>query len=98
WRTTRRVRGSQERKRPSKSKVFPLLLLDAALNTLMCPSSSTRRIWRLLGISLHTKYRPPLFPAQPSAQSAPVQSRSTAVLPILYFANRLSRTTIAESG
>src|SRR5439155_2259057 len=55
-------------------------------------------ICRLFGISLQTRYRPPECQAQPSAHSAPVHNRWIGVLPILYLANRESRTTISASG
>src|SRR4029450_2177369 len=44
-------------------------------------------------MSLKTTYRPTPFHAGPSAHSAPVHSRTSGVLPIMYFRNRSSWTT-----
>ena len=53
----------------------PRTLFDGLRNVVTRPSSSSHRICRLLGMSLHRRYRPWLFHAGPSAQSAPVQRR-----------------------
>ena len=49
-------------------------------------------------MSLKTAYRPTPFHAHPSAQSAPVHSRISGVLPTWYFLNRSSSTFHAAAG
>ena len=49
-----------------------LELLEGVRNTLTRPSSSDHRIWRLLGMSLHKRYRPCELQAGPSAHNTPV--------------------------
>ena len=68
-RTTRRVRCSHEICRPWKSNVLPLLLFDGMRKVLTWPSSSSQRICRLFGMSLHSRYRPTPFHAGPSAHN-----------------------------
>src|SRR3989442_8709246 len=75
YRTTRLVRCSQDSWRPWKSNVLPLLLFDGMRKTVTRPLSSSQRICRLFGISLHTRYRPTPLHAGPSDQSAPVHNR-----------------------
>src|SRR5262245_3717841 len=57
-RVRRRVSCSQVTRRPCRSRVLPLALLDGWRKTLILPVSSCQRMMRLLGISLHSKYRP----------------------------------------
>src|SRR5277367_2568269 len=75
YRTTRRIPCWHESWRPSKSNVLPLLYSEGDRNRLVCPSSSSHRIWRLLGMSLHSRNRPAPHHAGPSAHSAPVHRR-----------------------
>src|SRR5262245_3893092 len=49
-------------------------------------------------MSLQRRYLPTPSQAGPSAQSIPVANRWIGVLPILYFAKRLSRTMMSGSG
>jgi len=79
-------------------EVLPLLFPLGWWMTLTWPSSSSQRHWRSLGMSLHTRYRPPLCQAVPSAQSEPVCSRWIEVLPSLYLEKRGSRTRMSGSG
>ena len=49
-------------------------------------------------MSLNTTYRPTPFHAGPSAHIAPVHSRTSGVLPIMYFRNRSSITFHTPDG
>src|SRR5688500_3461190 len=49
-------------------------------------------------MSLNTTYRPTPFQAGPSGHSAPVHSRTSGVLPIMYFLNRSSITFQTADG
>src|SRR5882757_7685759 len=91
-RVTRRVSCSQVISLPCRSRVLPLLLFEGLRKTLTSPVSSSQRSMRLLGISLHTRYRPSPNHTGPSDQRAPVYRRSTPALTILYLAKRGSTT------
>ena len=67
-------------------------------NGVTFPVASSHRICTLLGMSLKTTYRPTPFHAGPSAHSAPVHSRTSGVLPIMYFLNRSSWTFQTPDG
>ena len=54
-RVTRRVPCSQVTKRPCRSRVLPFAWSDGLRNTLTTPVSSSHRMIRLLGMSLHSK-------------------------------------------
>jgi hypothetical protein len=54
-RDTRRPPCSQESSRPCRSRVLPLAKLDGLRNTLVRPVSSSHRMIRLLGMSLHSR-------------------------------------------
>src|SRR6476659_8125481 len=56
-RVTRRVSCSQVTSRPWRSRVLPLALFDGLRNTLTRPVSSSQRMIRLLGMSLHSRQR-----------------------------------------
>ena len=54
-RETRRVACSQVTSRPWRSRVFPFAKLDGLRNRLTMPVSSSQRMMRLFGISLHKR-------------------------------------------
>src|ERR1700722_16328642 len=70
-RVTRRVRCSQDTRRPARSRVFPFALFDGRRKSLTCPVASSQRRIRLFGMSLQSSWR--LSPNQtgPSDQRAP---------------------------
>src|SRR2546421_9129684 len=57
-RVTRRVSCSQVSNRPCRSRVLPLALFEGLRKTLTAPVSSSHFMMRLLGMSLHSRYRP----------------------------------------
>src|SRR5438045_2239222 len=67
-RVTRRVSCSQVRSRPCRSRVLPLALLEGLRNTLTAPVSSSQRIMRLFGMSLHSRQRASPIHTGPSFQ------------------------------
>jgi hypothetical protein len=62
------------------------------------PVSSSHFMIRLLGRSLHNRYRPPPNQTGPSDQRIPPARRSTAALNIRHFAKLGSSTSTAGSG
>src|SRR5215212_2652613 len=90
------MRCSQDSCRPCGSNVLPLLLFDGLRNTLTRPSSSSHRNWRLLGMSLQTRYLPWLLQAGPSVHSAPVHSRLIDVFAWMSESN--AGSTLRMSG
>ena len=54
-RVTRRASCSQVSSRPCRSRVLPLELLEGLRKTLTAPVSSSHRMMRLLGMSLHSR-------------------------------------------
>ena len=56
-RVTRRLSCSQVTSRPWRSQVLPLALFEGLRNTLTRPVSSSQRMMRLLGMSLHSRQR-----------------------------------------
>ena len=76
-RVTRRASCSQVTSRPCRSRVLPLALFDGLRNTLTAPVSSSQRMMRLLGMSLHSRQRASPNHTGPSPQRMPVASRST---------------------
>src|SRR4029450_8911526 len=84
-RVTRRVSCLQVSNRPGRSRVLPVELFDGLRNTLTAPVSSSQRMIRLLGMSLHSRYRPSPNQTGPSDHRQPSASLSTFARPILYF-------------
>jgi len=78
--------------------VLPFEKFDAVRNGVTCPVASSQRSWTLFGMSLKTTYRPTPFHAGPSAHNAPVHSRTSGVLPIMYFLKRSSSTFQTAEG
>ena len=97
-RVTRRVSCSQVSSRPCRSRVLPLALFDGWRNTLTAPVSSSHFMSRLLGMSLHRRYRPSPNHTGPSHQRKPVPSRSTLAEATRYFAKPGSTILIDGSG
>src|SRR5450755_4048598 len=97
-RVTQRVRCSQVTRRPCRSRVLPLALLDGLRNTLVAPLSSSQRSMRLLGMSLQITQ--PMSPNQtgPSPHSVPLARRSTCVSITRYLSKRLSSDIMEGSG
>jgi hypothetical protein len=54
-RETRRVPCSQVSSRPWRSRVLPLAKFDGLRKTVTAPVSSSQRMMRLLGMSLHSR-------------------------------------------
>ena len=54
-RVTRRLSCSQVTRRPWRSRVLPLEKFDGLRNTLTAPVSSSQRMIRLFGMSLHRR-------------------------------------------
>src|SRR5215470_15766139 len=97
-RVTRRVSCSQVTSRPCRSRVLPLALFEGLRNTLTAPVSSSQRIMRLLGMSLHNRQRRSPNQTGPSHQRIPVAKRSTLASASRYFAKLGSRIRTAVSG
>src|SRR5262245_58964163 len=76
-RDTRRLPCSHVSRRPWRSRVLPLAKLDGLRKTLVRPVSSSQRMIRLFGMSLHSRERPSPNHTGPSLQRNPVASRST---------------------
>src|ERR671912_379047 len=57
-RVTRRASCSHDTRRPPRSRVLPLVLLDGVRKTLTAPVCSSPFMTRLLGMSLHSRKRP----------------------------------------
>src|ERR1700752_3953055 len=57
-RVTCRESCSQVMSRPCRSRVLPLAKFDGLRKTLTAPVSSSQRMMRLLGMSLHNRKRP----------------------------------------
>src|SRR5216683_6494556 len=71
-RVTRRVSCSQVSRRPWRSRVLPFALFEGLRNTLTAPVSSSQRMMRLFGMSLHNRQRWSPNHAGPSLQRQPV--------------------------
>src|SRR5213075_3076267 len=71
-RVTRLLSCSQVTRRPWRSRVLPLALLEGLRNTLTAPVSSSHFRIRLLGISLQSRYRLSPNHTGPSDQRQPV--------------------------
>src|SRR5215468_9961524 len=97
-RVTRRASCSHDTRRPWRSRVLPLVLLDGLRKTLTAPVSSSHRMTRLFGISLQSRKRPSPNHTGPSAHRKPVASRSTAASGSRYGAKLGSSTWTAGSG
>src|SRR6266849_4213434 len=94
-RVTRLAPCSQVTRRPWRSRVLPLAVLDGLRKTLTAPVSSSHFMMRSFGMSLHSRWRPSPNQAGPSHQRNPVASRSTAALKMRYLAKLGSRIWIA---
>src|SRR5215510_2507319 len=97
-RVTRRESCSHVSKRPCRSRVLPLELLAGLRKTLTAPVSSSQRMMRLLGISLHNRKRPSPNHTGPSAHRMPVAIRSTLARFTRYFAKLGSMILMSGSG
>src|SRR3954462_12891169 len=76
-RVTRRASCSHVIKRPWRSRVLPLELLDGLRKTLTAPVSSSHFMMRLFGTSLHSRYRPSPNQTGPSYHRPPSAIFST---------------------
>src|SRR5580704_13618299 len=97
-RVTRLASCSQVTSRPWRSRVLPFEKFDGLRKTLTRPVSSSQRIMRLLGMSLHSTQRASPNHTGPSLQRMPVASRSTLALNTRYLAKLGSRIFTAGSG
>ena len=97
-RVTRRASCSQVSSRPCRSRVLPLELLAGLRNTLTAPVSSSHRIMRLFGMSLHSRKRPSPNQTGPSAHRMPVAIRSTLARFSRYLAKLGSMILTSGSG
>src|SRR5262249_36783016 len=97
-RVTRRASCSQETSRPWRSRVWPLALFDGLRNTETAPVSSSQRMMRLFGMSLHSTYRPSPKYTGPPLRRVGVGGGSAPAGASRYFAKLGCSTTTAGSG
>src|ERR687884_763813 len=97
-RVTRRLSCSQVTSRPWRSRVLPLALFEGLRNTLTAPVSSSHRMMRLFGMSLHSRQRPSPNHTGPSHQRMPEAMRSTLASASRYLPKLGSRIWTDGSG
>src|SRR5258706_10895888 len=80
-RVTRRVSCSQVTSRPWRSRVLPLALFEGLRYTVTAPVSSSQRMMRLFGMSLHSRHLASPIHTGPSFQRQFEARRSTFARP-----------------